>query len=256
MKIALYGYGKMGKAIEQVAISRGHDVILRVGHENAGTAPVGADVAIEFSTPATAIENMRICLANKVPIVAGTTGWYDHLGEIKSLVQAEQGALLWASNFSIGVNLFFKLNKYLAGLMDGQPGYAARIDESHHVHKLDAPSGTAITLARDIALRSGRYSGWEKDLQEATEVREVREVKEVSEVRDETSQQLIPIGSERSGEVPGTHHVQWSSAEDKITITHEAFGRQGFATGAVVAAEWLHGRTGLFTMDDVLDTNR
>ena len=242
MKIALYGYGKMGKAIEQVAISRGHDVVLRIGHENAGTAPVGADVAIEFSTPATAIENMRICLANNVPVVVGTTGWYDHLGEIKSLVQAEQGALLWASNFSIGVNLFFKLNKYLAGLMDGQPGYAARIDESHHVHKLDAPSGTAITLARDIALRSGRYSGWEKDLGEAQTV-------------PPGNTPLIPIGSERIGEVPGTHHVQWASGEDKITITHEAFGRQGFATGAVVAAEWLHGRTGLFTMDNVLDTN-
>jgi 4-hydroxy-tetrahydrodipicolinate reductase len=238
MRIALYGYGKMGKAIEQVAVSRGHDVVLRVGHENAGVAPVGADVAIEFSTPATAMENMRLCLANKVPVVVGTTGWYDHLGEITSLVQAEQGALLWASNFSIGVNLFFKLNTYLAGLMDGQPGYAARIDETHHVHKLDAPSGTAITLARDIALRNGRYSGWEKD------------------VREEKSGPSVPIGSERIGEVPGTHHVQWSSTEDRITITHEAFGRQGFATGAVVAAEWLRGRTGLFIMDDVLDTDR
>lgn len=243
MKIALYGYGKMGKAIEQVAISRGHEVVLRVGQGNAGAAPVGADVAIEFSTPTTAMQNMRLCLEKKVPVVVGTTGWYDHLGEIKSLVQAEQGALLWASNFSIGVNLFFKLNKYLAGLMDGQPGYAGRIDESHHVHKLDAPSGTAITLARDIALRSGRYTGWEKDLGETQTV-------------PPGKAPLIPIGSERIGEVPGTHHVQWASAEDKITITHEAFGRQGFATGAVVAAEWLYGRTGLFTMDDVLDTNR
>lgn len=243
MKIALYGYGKMGKAIEQVAVSRGHEVILRVGHENAGTAPIGADAAIEFSTPATALDNMRLCLTNRVPVVVGTTGWYDHLGEVKLLVQAEQGALLWASNFSIGVNLFFKLNKYLAGLMDGQAGYTARIDETHHVHKVDAPSGTAITLARDIALRSGRYSGWEKD-------------PGGSRTDAHGSDPLIPIGSERIGEAPGTHHVQWSSVEDRITITHEAFGRQGFAIGAVVAAEWLRGRTGLFTMDDVLNTDR
>ena len=238
MKIALYGYGKMGKAIEQVAVARGHQIVLRVGHANAGTPPTGADVAIEFSKPATAMDNMRLCLAHKVPVVVGTTGWYDQLGEIRSLVQQEQGSLLWASNFSIGVNLFFKLNKYLAGLMDGQPGYAARIDESHHVHKLDAPSGTAITLARDIDLKTGRYTGWEKVEKEAPEANE-----------------RVPIHSERIGEVPGTHTVNWAGAEDRISMTHEAFGRQGFATGAVVAAEWLLGRTGLFTMNDVLDAN-
>ncbi|MEO5585579.1 MAG: 4-hydroxy-tetrahydrodipicolinate reductase [Flavobacteriales bacterium] len=245
MNIALYGYGKMGKAIEQVAVARGHQIILRVDHANADTPPTGADVAIEFSSPATAMDNMRLCLAHKVPVVVGTTGWYDHLGEIRSIVQAEQGSLLWASNFSIGVNLFFKLNKYLTGLMDGQPGYAVRIDESHHVHKLDAPSGTAITLARDIDLKSGRYSGWEKV------EKEVRGEREVSGVNDQ-----VPIYSERIGEVPGTHTVTWAGAEDKISITHEAFGRQGFATGAVVAAEWLRGRTGLFTMNDVLDADR
>lgn len=239
MNIALYGYGKMGKAIEQVAVAREHQVILRVDHANAGTPPTGADVAIEFSSPSTAMDNMRLCLAHKVPVVVGSTGWYDHLGEIRSLVQEKQGSLLWASNFSIGVNLFFKLNGYLAGLMDGQPGYAARIDETHHVHKLDAPSGTAITLARDIDLKSGRHSGW---------VREEKEMKGVKEVDER-----VPIRSERIGEVPGTHTVTWTGAEDKITITHEAFGRQGFATGAVVAAEWLRGRTGLFTMNNVLD---
>lgn len=239
MNIALYGYGKMGSAIEQVALSRGHWIVLRVDHSNAGSPPTGADVAIEFSSPATAMDNMRLCLAHKVPVVVGTTGWYDHLGEINELVQSKQGSMLWASNFSIGVNLFFKLNKYLASLMDQQPNYAASILETHHVHKLDAPSGTAITLARDIDLKTGRYSGWEK---------EEKEVKEVNEVKEQ-----VPIRSERIGEVPGTHTVTWKSAEDLITITHEAFGRRGFALGAVLAAEWLQGRTGLFTMDDVLD---
>lgn len=239
MKIALYGYGKMGKAIEQVAEARGHSIILRVDHANAGTAPTGADVAIEFSRPESALANMRLCLAAKVPVVVGTTGWYDHMGEIKGLVQAEQGSLLWASNFSIGVNLFFRLNKYVAGLMEGRPAYGVRIDETHHVHKLDAPSGTAITLARDIDLKSGSYSGWA--LEEAGSAAE---------------EGRIPIHSERLGEVPGTHTVTWGSKEDRIVLTHEAFGRQGFATGAVVAAEWLVGRTGLFTMDNVLDIDR
>lgn len=241
MHIALYGYGKMGKVIEQVAVARGHEVVLRVDHTNAGTPPTGADVAIEFSSPATAMDNMQLCLAHKVPVVVGTTGWYDHLGEIRSLVKEEQGSLLWASNFSIGVNLFFKLNQYLAGLMEGHANYAVRIDEAHHVHKLDAPSGTAITLARDINLKGGRYSGWEK-------------VEKLEKVGKEGNH-LVPIHSERIGDVPGTHTVTWAGADDKIAITHEAFGRQGFATGAVVAAEWLRGRTGLFTMHDVLDSH-
>ncbi len=242
MNIALYGYGKMGKAIEQVAISKGHRIILRVDHENAGMAPEGVDVAIEFSKPDIALANMRLCLQHKVPVVVGTTGWYDHLNEIKSLVQSEQGSLLWASNFSIGVNLFFKLNKYLAGLMDSQAGYAVGINEAHHVHKLDSPSGTAITLARDIDLRSAKYSGWK-----------LEDSKDAHLKANAPDTSPVGICSERIGEVPGTHTVTWKSPEDQITITHEAFGRQGFAVGAVVAAEWLRGRTGLFTMDDVLD---
>ena len=242
MNIALYGYGKMGKAIEQVAISKGHRIILRVDHENAGSAPEGVDVAIEFSKPDIALANMRLCLQHKVPVVVGTTGWYDHLNEIKSLVQSEQGSLLWASNFSIGVNLFFKLNKYLAGLMDSQAGYAVGINEAHHVHKLDSPSGTAITLARDIDLRSAKYSGWK-----------LEDSKDAHLKANAPDTSPVGIRTERIGEVPGTHTVTWKSPEDQITITHEAFGRQGFAVGAVVAAEWLRGRTGLFTMDDVLD---
>lgn len=235
MNIALYGYGKMGAAIERAAQARGHSIILRVDQANAATPPMGADLAIEFSNPASAMANMRLCLEHGVPVVVGTTGWYDHIGEVEAMVEATKGTLLWSSNFSIGVNLFFKLNKFLTGLMNGQPGYAARIEEVHHVHKLDAPSGTAITLARDLAGQSDRYKHWG-----------------LEEEGVEMQQGLIPVHSERTGEVPGTHRIQWQSAEDRITITHEAFGRQGFATGAVVAAEWLLGRTGLFTMEDVL----
>ena len=240
MNIALYGYGKMGQAIEQVALKRGHSIVLKVDHANAGTLPAGADVAIEFSRPEQALANMRICLEHGVPIVVGTTGWYDEFAAVKSLVAETKGALLWASNFSIGVNLFFKLNKYLATLMDGQANYAASIEETHHVHKLDAPSGTAITLARDLHIRSGRYSGWELQPPDG-----------LAPAPDK-----VPVISHRIDDVPGTHEVSWESAEDKITIAHQAFGREGFATGAVVAAEWLKGRTGLFTMDDVLDGGR
>ncbi|MBL7983475.1 MAG: 4-hydroxy-tetrahydrodipicolinate reductase [Flavobacteriales bacterium] len=238
MKLALYGYGKMGKAIEAVAIGRGHTVPLKVGTANAGSSPVGTDIAIEFSRPDQVLGNIRLCLEAGVPIVVGTTGWNDHLAEVRAMVQANQGALLWASNFSIGVNLFFRLNKQLTLLMDPQPGYQVRIDEVHHVHKLDAPSGTAITLARDIDLKSQRYSGWQL----------------VSDGHPRSDRPgPVPITSERTGEVPGKHSISWTSAEDRITITHDAFGRQGFAHGAVVAAEWLLGKRGIFTMDDVLD---
>lgn len=235
MKIALYGYGKMGRAIEAAATTRGHEVVLRVDRDNAGTPPTGADVAIEFSRPDQAVDNMALCLRHGVPVVVGTTGWYDRLGDVKALVAEARGSVLWASNFSIGVNLFFQLNKYLTQLMDPHTAYSARMDEIHHVHKLDAPSGTALTLARDIDLASTRYTGWVLD-----------------PTKPPVAPGPLPIHSERTGEVPGTHGITWQSAEDRITITHEAFGRQGFATGAVVAAEWLRGRTGLFTMANVL----
>lgn len=248
MNIALLGYGKMGKAIEAAAAQRGHNIGLRVGSNNAGATPTGCDVAIEFSKPEHAMDNMRLCLKAGVPVVVGTTGWYDHLAEVKAMVQEHQGSLLWASNFSIGVNLFFRLNKHLARLMDPQPPYGVHIDEVHHVHKLDAPSGTAITLARDIDLNSQRYSGWA--LHSSGQAHSPLSTGEGPGVRP------IPIHAERTGEVPGKHSVSWTSEEDRIIITHEAFSRKGFATGAVVAAEWLHGRKGFFTMDDVLDTGR
>ncbi len=237
MRIALYGYGRMGKAIEAIALSRGHEVVLRVDASNAGTPPTGADMAIEFSRPELALGNMRLCLEHGVPVVVGTTGWYDELNTVQALVRRTGGTLLWASNFSIGVNLFFRVNRMLAGLMDRQPQYGVHIDEVHHIYKLDAPSGTAITLARDIDLKHQAYAGWSL----------------APAIAPTGTPSSIPINAERSGEVPGKHSVTWAGPDDRITITHEAFGRTGFASGAVVAAEWLQGRNGLFTMDDVLD---
>lgn len=251
MRLALYGYGKMGKAIEAAAIARGHEVVLRVTKANAGAAPSGADAAIEFSKPDQALANMRLCLEMGVPVVVGTTGWYDKLPDVRALVDECKGALLWASNFSIGVNLFFRVNRQLAALMDKQPDYTAHIDEIHHIHKLDAPSGTAITLANDIDLRHHRYSGWE--LSTGTVHRGLRDSLESGTKQEAVPPAPIVISAERTGEVIGKHSVTWSSANDRITITHEAFDRRGFATGAVIAAEWLQNRKGLFTMDDLLD---
>lgn len=241
MKIALYGYGKMGKAIEQAAVLRGHEVVLRVDQSNAGAPPTGADVAIEFSRPASALPNMQLCLAHQVPVVVGTTGWYDQMDTVKALVEDKNGSLLWASNFSIGVNLFFRLNSYLAKLMKNHPEYAAAIEEVHHVHKLDAPSGTAITLAHGVEANSERYRGWALEGNDRS-----------SPAPHAAGKDAIGIKSIRSGEVPGTHTVTWTSPQDRINLTHEAFGREGFATGAVVAAEWLRTRKGLYTMADVL----
>lgn len=236
LRIALYGYGKMGKAIEAIALERGHQVVLRVGASNAGVEPVGADVAIEFSRPELAVDNMRLCLTHGVPVVVGTTGWYEQMPAVQAMVAHHRGSLLWASNFSIGVNLFFRLNRMLASLMGRHPEYRVHIDEIHHIHKLDAPSGTAITLARDIDLQHQGYSGWTLGGNE-----------------EGSPPRPVPILTERIGEVPGKHAVTWAGADDRITLTHEAFGRTGFATGAVIAAEWLHGRRGLFTLQDVLD---
>jgi 4-hydroxy-tetrahydrodipicolinate reductase len=242
MIIGLYGYGKMGKAIEEVALARGHRVGLKVDAGNAGAAPKGMDVAIEFSRPDQALKNIALCLEHRVPVVVGTTGWYDRLAEVREMVHDHQGALIWASNFSIGVNLFFRVNRLLAALMDQQHAYHVRIDGIHHLHKLDAPSGTAISLAKDIDLKTQRYTGWEL----------VKEVPHDAPSTRDPRSLAVPITSERTGEIPGKHSVTWTSPQDKITITHDAFGRAGFATGAVVAAEWLRGKSGLFTMDDVL----
>lgn len=256
MRIALYGYGKMGKAIETACSRRGHEIVLRVEGTNAGTSPTGCDIAIEFSTPETALANIEFCLRAGVPVVVGTTGWYDRMDDLRALLNGTGGSVLWASNFSIGVNLFFRVNRMLAALMDQQSAYSAHIDEIHHIHKLDAPSGTAISLARDIALRTQRYSGWE--LKNERKGQEQEQGQPFDRLRVPSAPALapsspVPIFSERTGEVPGKHVVNWTSGNDRIVITHEAFDRTGFALGAVVAAEWLKGRKGLFTMDDVLD---
>ncbi|HMQ74807.1 MAG TPA: dihydrodipicolinate reductase C-terminal domain-containing protein [Flavobacteriales bacterium] len=259
MKIALYGTGRMGRAIEEAALRRGHAIALKVGSANAGTPPTGCDVAIEFSRPAHAVDNIRLCVEAGVPAVVGTTGWNDRLPEVRELVNAQGGAVLWASNFSIGVNLFFRINRLLAGLMDGRDDYRVRLDEVHHVHKLDAPSGTAITLARDIDLQHAGYTGWSLAPAPAPSAAPATAPAPASPavaIGEGMAPATVPIHSERTGEVPGKHSVQWTSADDRIIITHEAFGRGGFATGAVLAAEWLadpvHARRGLFTMDDVL----
>ncbi|MCB0582823.1 MAG: 4-hydroxy-tetrahydrodipicolinate reductase [Phaeodactylibacter sp.] len=236
MKIALLGYGKMGRAIEQLALQDGDEIVLRAdsgtSEEAARDFLRAADVAIEFSRPESAFANIRLALETGVPVVCGTTAWLDRLEEAKTLCEKHQGALLYASNFSIGVNLFFALNRYLAEMMAQLPQYQARIEEAHHVQKLDAPSGTAITLAEGILERNRRLGKWAPE--EAAGPRE------------------LPIRSRREGQVPGIHEVQYNSAIDSITIRHEAHSREGFAHGALLAARWLVGKQGYFEMKDML----
>lgn len=230
MKIALLGYGKMGKVIEKIALSRGHQVVLKIDVDSKDYDIKRADVAIDFSTPGAAFDNLKRCLENGVPAVCGTTGWLDKFDQIKNICDEQKGALLYASNFSVGVNLFFKLNEYLAKLMQGIPGYEVFMEEIHHIHKLDAPSGTAITLAETIIDNSNK-TGWNIEVPVEEEV-------------------FIDV--KREGEVPGIHSVSYKSNEDEITIQHKAINREGFALGAVMAAEWIIGKTGVYNMQDVL----
>ena len=231
MKIALLGYGRMGQAIEKIALERGHEIVIRKDMEPL-TVDLGlADVAIDFSHPNAAFDNIVSCLEAGVPVVSGTTGWLDRFEEAKALCSETRGAFLYASNFSIGVNLFFNLNAYLARLMRPLKDYDVELEEIHHVHKLDAPSGTAITLAEGILQQSEKES-WSLDKE---------------------SQADLFIGVKREGEVPGTHKVRYSSEVDSIEIKHTAHSRTGFALGAVVASEWLLGKRGVFGMKDVLD---
>lgn len=236
MKIALLGYGKMGKAIDELAQEAGHAVVLRIDKDNRQDLTAAriaeAEVAIEFSQPEAAFENISLCLHNGVPVVSGTTGWLDRYEEAKVLCEAEGGAFLYASNFSIGVNLFFALNRFLAQLMDGHDQYDVSMEEIHHTQKLDAPSGTAITLADDIIDRLRRKKSWIKEHRNGNDA--------------------IPIVSKRIGSVPGTHEIQYRSAIDTITIRHEAHSREGFARGALQAAEWIVGKRGCFEMKDML----
>ena len=236
MDIALIGYGKMGRAIEEIAVKRGHNIVCRIDSSNVADIGSGsfrkADVAIEFTTPSSAFSNCAKAVVMGVPVVSGTTGWLDKMDGLKRLCKENDGAFFYSSNFSIGVNIFFALNKYLAKIMDRFAEYDVSIDEIHHIHKLDHPSGTAVTLANGIIDNLGRKTGW---------------------AEENAGDSQILIKSERVGEVPGTHIVKYTSDIDSIKIEHEAFSRKGFAAGAVMAAEWLAGRKGWFTMDDMLD---
>ena len=235
MKIALLGYGKMGRLIEKTAMERGHEIVARIDEHTGSADLCGADVAIDFSTPKAAPGNILNCLEARVPVVCGTTGWNEEYPRIQAAVEKQNGALLYSSNFSLGVNLFFELNKYLARLMEPFPQYRASETEVHHIHKLDAPSGTAITLAEGIVQENNRYDGWQLE----------EDGKSVPDNR-------ISIQAVREGEVPGIHSITYTSNVDSIEIRHEAFSRAGFAVGAVIAAEWIVGRKGIFSMQDVL----
>ena len=232
MKIALLGYGKMGRTIEEIATKRGHTIVLIVDKENTNYDITQADVAIDFSIPDAAVSNISNCLNNGVPIISGTTGWLDQYNDMVTLATQKNGAFIYASNFSLGVNIFFELNKKLAQMMSNLKQYDVTLEEIHHTQKLDAPSGTAITLAESI-IKHSRYEKWKLDNQE-----------------NETD---IPITSKRIENVPGTHHVSYTSEVDTIGISHTAHNRQGFALGAVIAAEWLIGKKGVFEMKDVLN---
>lgn len=236
MKIALIGYGKMGKEIEKIALERGHEIVSIIDINNASDfdseAFKSADVAIEFTQPATAIGNYRKCFEKNVPVVAGTTGWLEHMDEIKKACADKNQTFFYASNYSLGVNIFFAVNKYLAKIMDNFPAYDVKMEEVHHIHKLDAPSGTAITLAEGILENIKRKLKW---------------------VEDSGNQEELGIKSIREGEVPGIHEVIYESEADTISIKHDAKNRKGFALGAVIAAEFTKGKKGFLTMEDVFN---
>ena len=227
MKIALLGYGRMGQAIEKIAIERGHKIVAKIDKDNPNES-YKADVAINFSVPMAAYENISGAINKKIPVVCGTTGWLDRLNEVETLCQQKECAFLYASNYSLGVNLFFELNSKLADIMQKQPLYTPSIEEIHHTHKLDKPSGTAITLAQGIPSEGNAWH------------------------LAEDNGQGVPITSDRKNEVPGTHTVTYRSEIDEISITHTAHNRTGFALGAVLAAEWIKDKKGIFSMRDVL----
>lgn len=236
MKIALLGYGKMGHEIEKVALQRGHTVVATIDNDEEWSQKAAqlaeADVAIEFSTPATVLENIGRCFDRKLPVVVGTTGWYDRLDAIVERCQTQDGSLFVASNFSIGVNILFELNRRLASLMNRYENYSASVTETHHIHKLDAPSGTAITIANAMVENLDRVSSWA--------------------LAEDAGEGVLPITSIREGEVPGIHEIVYDSEVDTLSLRHSAKSRRGFAVGAVLAAEYLEGHKGYHTMKDLL----
>ena len=244
MKIALVGYGKMGHIIEKIAIQRGHTIVSTIDINNRedfdSDAFRSADVAIEFTIPATAFDNYQKCFSLGVPVVSGTTGWTGRIDEIKRQCAEEGKTFFYASNFSIGVNIFFAVNKYLAKMMNGFPAYDVNLTEVHHIHKLDAPSGTGITLAEGVLAEIERKKQWR--LADA----------EAKPFDTENPEDLL-IHAIREGEVPGIHEVRYESDVDSITIKHDAKSRAGFALGAVLAAEFTAGKKGFLGMNDLLD---
>lgn len=236
MKIALLGYGKMGHVIEEIALKRGHEIVLKINDQNLGDLTEAsikkAEVAIEFSNPESAVSNIRFCLKEHIPVVCGTTGWLRELKNIEDECQKMNGSFLYASNFSVGVNIFFEINKKLAALMKPHSSYHVKMEEIHHTQKKDAPSGTAITLAEQI-ISTGKKSTW---------------------INSETdNEKQLSIISKRIDEVPGTHSVKYFSDVDDIEIIHTAHNRKGFAEGAVLAAEFIVDKKGIFSMKDVLN---
>lgn len=244
MKIALIGYGKMGHIIEKIALARGHEIVCAIDADNRNEFDSdgfrSADCAIEFSTPASAVENIKSAFAQGVPVVCGTTGWLSSLPEIKEMCAGGKATFLYASNFSVGVNIFMAINRYLASIMNGFPQYTPHMVETHHIHKLDHPSGTAITLAEQIAGCTDRISGWCEPDDSGK-----------CPFSAENGGSLMQIDHIRSGEVPGIHTIDWVSDVDSISITHSAKSREGFALGAVLAAEWLSDKKGFHEISEV-----
>lgn len=233
MKVALIGYGKMGQIIEATLVERGHEIIAKFGREGIDTKELKkAEVAIEFSVPEAAFSNLKTCFENKVPVVTGTTGWLDRFEEAKGLCENHQSAFLYASNFSLGVNIFFAVNQHLAKLISDY-NYHLSIEEIHHIHKKDAPSGTAISLAEQIIANNSNYNSWV--------------------LSPDNKEKSISIEAKRQDEVPGTHIIHYENEIDSIEISHAAKNRKGFALGAVLAAEYLKGKVGVFDMSDVLN---
>ena len=237
MKIAIIGYGKMGKIIEKIAIQKKHNIVLKIDDSNLNELTIEnlqkADVAIEFTGPNSAYKNIMLCFDAKIPVVSGSTGWLDNYNTVKERCEKESQAFFYASNFSLGVNIFFKLNQHLAKIMNKFESFDVSVDETHHIHKLDAPSGTAITIAEGIISEMDRKDSW---------------VKENSE-----NKKQIAVKSFREGEHPGAHTVTYNSDIENIIITHESKNREGLAQGAVLAAEFIIGKTGMLSMDDLLN---
>ena len=233
MKIALLGYGKMGKTIERLAIHRGHSISLKINSDEDVIDLENTDVAIDFSLPSTAVKNIKAAIDSDVPVISGTTGWLDDYDHIVDYCNTQEGAFLYASNFSLGVNIFFEVNRVLASLIANYPDYKLNLEEIHHTQKLDAPSGTAISLANDI-IQNSDYKHWTMENPSKTDIK---------------------IETKRIENVPGTHTVNYTSEVDTLEIKHTAHNREGFALGAIIAAEWIVGKKGVFSMKDVLSIN-